>query len=88
MYYYVFYQSRLIPRWLSGAGIVAIISMLAACMLALFSDNAVTGYIPLAFPIFLQEMVLAVWLIVRGFEPSGSAAGSRKAETNALLSAS
>ena len=67
MYYYLFFQSKLIPRWLSGFGIVAIILMLAACVLSLFSGNRITSYIPLAFPIFLQEMVLAVWLIVKGF---------------------
>jgi hypothetical protein len=74
LYYYVFFQSRLIPRWLSGWGILAAILMLVACMLALFSDSPVSGYIPLAFPIFLQEMVLAVWLIVKGFSPAVSAA--------------
>jgi hypothetical protein len=67
MYYYLFFQSQLIPRWLAGWGIVAIILMMVACLLALFSDNPVTGYILLAFPIFLQEMVLAVWLIMKGF---------------------
>lgn len=68
MYYVLFYQSRLIPRWLSGFGIVAIILMMSACVLSLFSGNRITSYIPLAFPIFVQEMVLAVWLIVKGFE--------------------
>jgi hypothetical protein len=87
MYYYLFFQSRLIPRWLSGFGIVAIILMMAACVLALFSGNLITSYIPLAFPIFLQEMVLAVWLIVKGFNPSVSASRSGKTETKALLSA-
>ena len=70
MYYYLFFQSRLIPRWLSGFGIVAIILMMAACVLALFSGNRITSYIPLAAPIAVQEMVLAVWLIVKGFNPS------------------
>jgi hypothetical protein len=87
MYYYLFFQSRLIPRWLSGFGIVAIMLMMAACVLALFSGNMITSYIPLAFPIFLQEMVLAVWLIVKGFNPSVSAFKSGKTETNELLSA-
>jgi hypothetical protein len=70
MYYYLFFQSRLIPRWLSGFGIVAIILMMAACVLALFSGNLITSYIPLAAPIAVQEMVLAVWLIVKGFNPA------------------
>jgi hypothetical protein len=87
MYYYLFFQSRLIPRWLSGFGIVAIILMMTACALALFSGNRITSYIPLAFPIFLQEMVLAVWLIVKGFNPSAVASGAAKTATNELLSA-
>jgi Domain of unknown function (DUF4386) len=67
LYYYLFFQSRLIPRWISGWGIVAVILMMSACVLALFSDKPVTGYILLAAPIALQEMVLAVWLIAKGF---------------------
>ena len=87
MYYYLFFATRLIPRWLSGFGIVAIILMLTACVLSLFSGNRITSYIPLAFPIFLQEMVLAVWLIVKGFNPSAVGSLSAKAETNEIMSA-
>ena len=87
MYYYLFFQSRLIPRWLSGFGIVAIILMMVACVLALFSGNRITSYIPLAAPIAVQEMVLAVWLIVKGFNPSVIASLSAKTATNELLSA-
>jgi hypothetical protein len=74
LYYSLFFQSRLIPRWLSGFGIIAILLMLTACVLSLFSGNLITSYIPLAFPIFLQEMVLAVWLIVKGFDLSAMSA--------------
>lgn len=87
MYYTLFFQSRLIPRWLSGFGIVAIILLMAACVLALFSGNRITSYIPLAAPIAVQEMVLAVWLIVKGFNPSVIASKSGKTETNEQLSA-
>jgi len=74
LYYLAFFQSRLIPRWLSGFGIVAVILLMAACLLALFSGNRITSYVPLAMAIFFQEMVLAVWLIVKGFDPSAVAA--------------
>jgi hypothetical protein len=87
MYYALFLQSRLIPQWLSGFGIVAIVLMTAACLLALFSGNRITSYIPLAAPIAVQEMVLAVWLIVKGFNPSASATRSGEPETKQLLSA-
>lgn len=67
MYYLVFYRSRLVPRWLSGWGLAAALSLMTACLLALFNDTPVTGYVLLALPIGVQEMVLAVWLLVRGF---------------------
>ena len=69
LYYTAFFRSRLIPRWLSGWGIAAIGLLAAAGVLALFAGRPVTEYVPLALPIFLQEMVLAVWLIARGFSP-------------------
>jgi hypothetical protein len=67
MYYTVFYRSRLVPRWLSGWGIAGALLILAACLAALFSGNPVTSYTILILPIAIQEMVLAVWLIGRGF---------------------
>ncbi len=87
MYYYLFFQSRLIPRWLSGWGIAASVLMLAACLLALFSDRYVTGYALLILPIAVQEMVLAVWLIVKGFNSVALAARSARTETTGQLSA-
>jgi hypothetical protein len=87
MYYFLLFQSRLIPRWLSGFGIVALILMSTACVLALFSGNRITSYIPLAAPIALQEIVLGVWLIAKGFNPSAITSLSTKTATNEFLSA-
>jgi hypothetical protein len=69
LYYTACLRSRLIPRWLSGWGIVAIGMLATASVLALFAGRPVTDYVPMAAPIFLQEMVLAVWLIAKGFSP-------------------
>ncbi len=87
IYYYLFYRSRLIPRWLSGFGIAAIILMGVASVLSLFSDSPITGYVALAAPIALQEMVLAVWLIVKGFNSSAIAAEPAEPATKAVLRA-
>jgi Domain of unknown function (DUF4386) len=87
MYYTLLFQSRLVPRWLSGFGVVAIVLMTTACVLALFSGNRITSYIPLAAPILLQELVLGVWLIAKGFNPSASASKSAQTATNPRLSA-
>lgn len=73
MYYYIFYQTRLIPRWLSVWGLVAILLLLAASLLTLFDGEpfSISGnLIVLALPIALQEMVMAVWLIAKGFDSS------------------
>ncbi len=72
MYYVVFYRARLVPRWLSAWGLAATLLMMTACLLALFSDSPVTGYTFLFLPIAVQEMVLAGWLLVKGFSPSSS----------------
>jgi hypothetical protein len=74
LYYAAFFRSRLIPRWLSGWGIAAIGLLATAGVLALFAGRPVTDYVPLAAPIGVQEMVLAIWLIAKGFNPRATAA--------------
>ncbi len=73
LYNLLFFRSRLVPRWLSGFGLAAVLCLAVACVLSLFSGNAITSYIPLAFPVFVQELVLAVWLMTKGFNTAAIA---------------
>lgn len=75
MYYSLFYQTKLIPRWLSGWGLVGIMLIIVVSMLLLFRviEPMSPIQVALSFPIALQELVLAVWLIVKGFNSSAIA---------------
>jgi len=75
IFYYVLFQSRLVPQWLSGWGFIALLMSLATGLLVMFGFFGPTSMISdlLQFPIFLQEMVLALWLIVKGFNLSAIA---------------
>jgi hypothetical protein len=67
-----FYQSRLIPRWLSVWGILAVVLHFlytGAYGLYALTSPATVNLDFLNLPIFLQEMVMAVWLIAKGFTP-------------------
>jgi Domain of unknown function (DUF4386) len=72
MYYSIFHQSKLIPRWLSGWGLVGVTLGIIAGLLVMFRLTSPMSTIQVVFnlPIAVQEMVLAVWLIVKGFNPS------------------
>lgn len=72
LYYLVFFRSRLIPRWLSAWGILGVALLMVAAVLLVFGVITPLGpvQVALAVPIGLQEMVLAVWLIAKGFDRS------------------
>jgi len=72
MIYYIFFRSRLIPRWLSGWGFIGGVLYLAAPLLIMFDPqhpplSVDSGVGILMAPLALQEMVMAIWLIVKGF---------------------
>ncbi len=75
MLYYVLWQSQLVPRWISGWGVFAILLHLATGFLIMFQLQTAFSTINMAMnlPIGLQEMVMAVWLIAKGFNPSAIA---------------
>jgi hypothetical protein len=76
MLYYLLYQGRLIPRWISGWGIVAGVLYLTAGLVAIFGIN----WDFLMYIMLPQEMVMAVWLIVKGFNQSAIDAGATNQE--------
>lgn len=80
MYYYVFYQTKLIPRWLAGWGLIGCTLTIIASLFIMFRviHSFDTIQVVMNLPIAVQEMVMAVWLIVKGFNPS--AVASRAAE--------
>ena len=63
MLYYLLYQGRLLPRWLSIWGLLGAVAYFAAGVVAVFTTNPEYLMLPLA----VQEMVMAVWLIAKGF---------------------
>lgn len=72
IYYYLFYRSRLIPRWLSAWGLLAALSHLTGVFLIIFDQLVLfsSTQILFALPIAMQELALAAWLIMKGFNPS------------------
>lgn len=80
MVYYLLYQSKLVPRPLSAWGFIGGALMLVTAPLGAFGVISFldTPSILLNLPIAVLEMVLAVWLIVKGFNPSAITSLSTK----------
>jgi tellurite resistance protein TehA-like permease len=76
IFYSALYKSRVVPRFLSVWGLIAAALLLVGTMLVMVELN--TG--PLenvwelitAVPIAVNEMVLALWLIIKGFRQPGA----------------
>jgi hypothetical protein len=77
---YLLYQSKLVPRWLSVWGLIGAVLLLAGALLRIFGSIAETSTLAtfIFLPIAVQEMVFAVWLIVKGFNSSAIASLSAK----------
>ena len=72
--YFSFYRTRLIPRWLSVWGLIGVVFYMASTLLKFFDMNASGIGFYLEMVLAPQEMVMAVWLIVKGFNTSAVAA--------------
>ncbi|MGG1675723.1 DUF4386 domain-containing protein [Neobacillus sp. NRS-1170] len=79
MYSYIFYKSKLVPRF------IAILGMTGATLVFIYGLFVMFGVIEqisvwsiLSLPVAANEMILAVWLLVKGFDESALASISSK----------
>ena len=77
------YETRLVPRWLSGWGFAGAILLMAAGVATMYGESATsTTSILLTVPIGINEMVLALWLIVRGFDSATTVSDANPKNTD------
>ena len=79
MLYWLFYKTKLIPGWLALWGFIGAVLYFAAPIANMFDPQNLPlslgvkwGY--LMIPLAIQEMVFALWLIVKGFNPTAATA--------------
>ncbi|CEG26295.1 DUF4386 domain-containing protein [Bacillus sp. B-jedd] len=81
MYSYIFFKTKLVPRFIAILGIIGAISVFTCSLLVMFGvieQISVWGGL-LALPVAATEMILALWLLVKGFnEPAYAVLSARK----------
>ena len=68
----VLYRAKLIARWLSVWGFIGLALAMSASLLVLsrLTEVVTTTYLTLTVVLALQQVALAVWLIVKGLNAS------------------
>jgi hypothetical protein len=85
--YISFYRTRLIPRWLTIWGLIGVIPYMAYALLHVFHiDTGIGLYLQMVLA--PQEIVMGLWLVIKGFNPSAIASLPAKPVANELLRAS
>ena len=79
--YFLLYRSKLLPRFISVWGVIALVSLLIGNLLetAGYTHPMIKLFYPL---IMLNEIFMAVWLIAKGCNPTVIASISNKTEKN------
>ncbi|MFC4099041.1 DUF4386 domain-containing protein [Paenibacillus xanthanilyticus] len=78
MYSYIFYRTKLVPRFISTLGMTGAASVFVCALLVMFGvieQISTLGGI-LAAPVAAYEMILAVWLLAKGFSKEALASGT------------
>ena len=71
--YYFLYRSRLVPRFISIWGFIAVVSLFTWNMLEAFGISISAGMV-FALPMILNEIFLGIWLLAKGFSSTALAA--------------
>lgn len=74
-FYTVLYQGALVPRVLAGFGLIASALQICGVAMPLFGHDVV---FPMLAPLGLIQLILAVWLLARGFRNQRSLAAARE----------
>lgn len=87
----VLYRTRLVPRIIPTLGLIGAPMLVVSSVATLFGvfDQVSSAAFVLALPIAAWEFSLGVWMVVKGFKPSGQvpengAAGNRTVETGLI----
>ena len=82
---YLLYRSKLVPRLISILGLIGYALLFTGTLLDMLGhvDLDGAGMIVL-LPGGLFEIILPIWLIVKGFNPSAIASGSTKTDINEI----
>ena len=88
MFYYLLYQSELIPRWISVWGVIGVtLHLVGTGLFGMFglTDLPMILQLVAVLPILVQEIVMAVWLIAKGFNPAAVASHFPKGFDSAAI---
>lgn len=65
---YVLYRARLVPRWLSVWGLIGALPYLVAGVMVMYGLEPLSStQVIMDVPLGVQEIALALWLIIKGF---------------------
>lgn len=64
VFYTALYRAVLVPRWIAGFGLVCVVLMLAGITQPFFGNEVI---FPLLAPLAISELLLAAWLLAKGF---------------------
>lgn len=68
---YVLRRADLVPRWLASWGLAGAVLYLATGLMVVYGLEPFSAtQTVLQLPLAVQEMVFAIWLIVKGFNPT------------------